>query len=67
MYQIMKPKETSWAGPCFEKKYDKHGNKFSMYEIVKEVDEETITKENITSFTKDHTTSLQSNIVEDVY
>ena len=27
-----------------ETKYDKYGNKFSMFETVKEVDEETVTK-----------------------
>ena len=41
-----------------EKKYDKHGNKISMYETVKEVEEETIIEENIMSLTRDNTTSL---------
>ena len=29
-----------------------------MHETVKKVDEETVTKENITSFTRDHSTLL---------
>ena len=37
-----------------------------MYEAVKEVNEETITKENIMLFTRDNTTSLQSDNVEDI-
>ena len=35
-----------------------------MYETVKEVDEEKITKENITLFARDHTTSIQYDKVE---
>ena len=37
-----------------------------MYEIVKNVDEETITKGNIVSLKRDHTTSLQSDSVEEI-
>ena len=44
-----------------ETKYDKHDNKISMFETVKEVDEGKITKENITPLTRDNVTSLQSN------
>ena len=46
-------------------RFDKHGNKVSMYETLKEVDLETITKENITSLKRDHTTSLWSDNVDD--
>ena len=47
-----------------ETKYDKHGNKISMYETVKEVEEETIIEENIMSLTRDNTTSLQDDNVD---
>ena len=36
-------------------KIDKHGNKVSMYETVKEVDEDTIKRENITLLKSDYT------------
>ena len=36
-----------------------------MYETVKEVDEETITKKNIMPLTKDNTNSIQYDNVED--
>ena len=49
-----------------ETKFDKHGNKASMYETVKEVDEEKITKKKIMSLTSDNTNSLQSCSVEDI-
>ena len=49
-----------------EKKYDKRGNKVSMYEAVKKVDKETVTKETIAVFTRDHITSLQSGNFEDI-
>ena len=35
-----------------------------MFETIKEVDEETVTKENITLSKRDHTTSIQSDNVE---
>ena len=47
-------------------KFDKHGNNVSMYETVKEVDKEKIIKENFTQLTRDNTTSLQSDNVEDI-
>ena len=47
-------------------KYDKHGNIVSMYEIVKGVGEKEIIKENITLLTRDHTTLLQSENIEDI-
>ena len=37
-----------------------------MHETVKEVDEETVTKESIAQFTRDHSTSIQSDNVEDI-
>ena len=37
-----------------------------MYEKVKDVDDETVTKKNITLFTRYSTTSPQSNNVEDI-
>ena len=49
-----------------ETKLDKHGNKISMYETVKEVDEEIIMKENITSFSRDNISSLQADNVENI-
>ena len=54
--KITKKKEKS---STIEKDFDKHGNKVSMYEAVKEVYEETIIKGNITFLTRYHTTSLQ--------
>ena len=50
-----------------DKKNDKHGNKVSMHENVKKVDKEAITNENLTLFTRDHSTSLQSNNIKDIY
>ena len=47
-----------------EKKDVKHGNKVSMYEAVKGVDEETNKRENITLFTRDRTSPLQSDNFE---
>ena len=49
-----------------EKNFDKYGNKFSIYDTVKEVDVETITSTNIVSLTGDNTTSLQYDDVEDI-
>ena len=37
-----------------------------MHETVKEVDEETVTKENVTYFTRYDSTSLQYDNVEDI-
>ena len=37
-----------------------------MYETVKEVDEEIIMKENITSFSRDNISSLQADNVENI-
>ena len=42
LHTITKKKEKNSTIDNF---FDKHGNKFLMYETVKEVDEETITKE----------------------
>ena len=61
MHTITKIKENN---STIETKYDKHENKVSMYETLKELDEEIITKENIMSLTRYHTTSLQSDNVE---
>ena len=47
-------------------KFNKYGNKVSMFETVKELGGETVTKENITSPTRYHTISLQSDNVEDI-
>ena len=55
LHTITKNKENK---STIEKKYDKHFNKNSMYETVKEVEEETIIEENIMSLTRDNTTSL---------
>ena len=63
LHSIIKKKENS---STIETKLNKYGNKVSMYETVKEVDEETITKENITLLKKDHTNSLQYDNVEDI-
>ena len=41
-----KKKEKNYT---IETKYDKDGNKVSMFETVKEVDEEKMTKQHITS------------------
>ena len=41
-----------------ETKYDKYGNKVSIFETVKEVYEETVTKDNNIFFTRDPTASL---------
>ena len=49
-----------------EKFFDKHGNKVSMHKTVKEVDGGTVTKEKITFFTRDHSTSHQSGNVQDI-
>ena len=38
-----------------------------MFETVKEVDEEKIIKEHITSLSMNNTTSLQADNVEDIY
>ena len=61
LHTITKNKENK---STIEKKYDKHGNKNSMYETVKEVEDETIIEENIMSLTRDNTTSLQDENVE---
>ena len=61
LHTITKNKENK---STIEKKYDKHFNKNSMYETVKEVEEETIIEENIMSLTRDNTTSLQDENVE---
>ena len=49
-----------------ETELDKHGNKISMYKTVKEVDEEIIIEENITSFSRDNISSLQADNVENI-
>ena len=46
--------------------FDKHGNKFSMFETVNAVYGETIIKEHIMSSSRDNTTSPQSDNVEDI-
>ena len=48
LHTITKKKENN---STIDKRYDKHGNNVLMYETVKEIDEETITKENITLLT----------------
>ena len=63
MRTITKKKRNNSA---IEKKFDKHGNKVSIYETVKEVDGKQITKENVTKFTRYNTTSLQSDNVENI-
>ena len=49
-----------------EIKFEICGNKVSMYETVKEVDEETITKKNITLLTRDNTNLPQFDNVENI-
>ena len=53
LYPIIKKKEKNYI---IETKFDKNGNKVSMYETVEEVDEKTITKENSTLLKWDKTT-----------
>ena len=48
------------------RKFDKDCNKVSIYEDLKEVDEETVTKENILLLTTDHTTSPQHDNVHNI-
>ena len=43
---------------------DKYGNRVSMFETIKKVDEETVTKEKNIPMTRDHTASLLSGNVE---
>ena len=50
-----------------EKKFGQYGNKVSMSETLKEVDEDTVTKENNTLLTGDPTVSLLSGIIEYLY
>ena len=50
---ILKKKENN---STIETKSDKHDNKASMYETVKEVYKEKIIKEKITLLTRDNTT-----------
>ena len=57
---MIKKKENN---STIEKKYYKHGNKVSVYDTVKDVDADKITKENITLLARDHTSSLQSDNV----
>ena len=47
-----------------ETKFDQYGNKFSMLETVKEVDEKTVTKENNILLTREPTASLLSGSLE---
>ena len=47
--------------------FDKNSNKVSLTEIVNEVDEETITKEHVTSLSRDNTHSLWDDNVENIY
>ena len=47
-----------------EKKINQDGNKVSSFEIVNEVDEDTVTKENNILLTREPTTSLLSGNVE---
>ena len=47
-----------------ETKFDKDGNKVSMFETVKEVYEEKIIKEYIILLSRDNTTSLQADNVD---
>ena len=63
LHTMPKNKEKSYT---IETKFDKSSNKVSMYETIKEVYEETIIKEHITLLTKDNTTSIQSDNVEDI-
>ena len=60
---ITKKREDSTT---IETELDKHGNKISMYKTVKEVDEEIIIEENITSFSRDNISSLQADNVENI-
>ena len=60
---ITKKREDSTT---IETELDKRGNKISMYKTVKEVDEEIIIEENITSFSMDNISSLQADNVENI-
>ena len=62
LYTIKKERENS----TIETIYDKNGNTVSMHETVKEVDEYTVTKGNIKPLKSYHSTSLQSDHVEDI-
>ena len=53
--------------PTIETKFGKHGNIVSMFENIKEVDEERIIKEHITSLSRDNTTLLQADNFEGLY
>ena len=48
-------------------KFDQYCNKFSIFETVKEVDEETVTKQDNISLSKDPTSSLLSGNVQYSY
>ena len=50
-----------------ETKFDKDGNKVSMFETVKEVYDETIIKEQIVSLSQNKTTSHQAGNVKYMY
>ena len=50
-----------------EKKINQDGNKVSSFEIVNEVDEDTVTKENNIQLTKEPTSSLLSVNVDYSY
>ena len=56
------PLENKENNSTIETNFDQYGNK-----AVKEVDEETVTRENDISFTRDPTTSLLSGNVEYSY
>ena len=49
-----------------ETKYDKYGNKISIFESFKEVDKEKTIKEHITSLSKDNKNPLQDDNVEGI-
>ena len=49
-----------------EKTFDKHGNKAPMCDNVREVDEETIIKEDVKWLTSNNITLLQSDNIEDI-
>ena len=61
LHTIQKKKEKNYT---IATKFDQHYNKVSMFEIVKEVDEETVTKENNFFLTRETTDSLLPGNVE---
>ena len=47
--------------------FDKDGNKVSEIEKFNDTDKETVTKEHVTSFSKDNTNSLQDDNIDNQY